>query len=1246
MNTQDQPTQTQSTSQAITQMSARIDSKIRAICARVRVVLVLGSLLLSVSIVALVIVGAALVDYVLRFPSGLRWIVLAGIGYVVFRVWRRWVGPALLLKISATDMALQVERQDPALRGMVASSIDLSRVNLVDDVHDEQLESQLIERSLSLAALRAASKRLENRRLPAMVRLEPFVFALSLFLVVGSMVTAIGVGTPTMALIGAGRVLSPWNEISWPKQHAITDTTKGAARAIDIAVPISALIGESGKPASSSTRATLSWRLLDDRNRVLSDWTRTMLVSQQRLDTQSQRRVYEQLVDAQSMTSKHESDSFVFEYTITTRDDQTGVRRISLVRPPKLLQTSVRVELPPYAQPVAQSGLVRSGVFESTKYDETLSPVLSGSRVVVLWTLSKAIELPRDEAPAWVAMIDSGDESNLRANRVVGVRQPSPESIELELVINESVVIEPTTVDAVGIATRTPIMLSLGVIDDEQPGAVIVEPARDEIVSAHARVDVRAELTDDLGIASGALLAARAITPKGSSGAPAELIDDGLVLTQHSRSDDEGSLQASSLHITLSHVLDVSMLKVSAGDQVWVQAMVRDLSVSDSGEFAAQIQEYASDPGAGVSTGESRSLIRVLRVVEDSQIIDQVRGSLNPIRSAMRQLDDQQAQLERSLRAGQMQSSADQRTLSDRLAATRRTIEQLGDTLTRNMLDDPALQSLLQDAQSSLEQAQEASEKASAQIDRGEQDNAIDNQGKVRDRIGELLSMLDRGQDSYLALRSIERLREELAAIRDDTAELSAKAAGKSVAQLSPDERSMLDRILDRQLQSAQDAAEALGALDEQAQQLEEQDPTQAEALRSAAAQGRSAQIEQKLNDASEQISSNQTASATQSQDEVLDELDEMLQELKNTIENRDNALRRELASIIESLKGLITKQQQQISLLGEQDAPSLSTAMITLMGNTLVVRDDAIGAFPETRSIADLITQSADAQSRAISALRTLPVMLDQASQHEQSSLLNLKSALEEAERLDDQAAQRQAQRLREELRDQYKQSLSAQVLIRDETLPMTGEQLNRRERAQARALSTTQDEIRSALGDLLKQTKELSDAPVFEMAHWQLDRLMKTSTDGLTESTISSRVVSSQQAAISVLTTLVEVLSDTPPNQDEEDFEDGSSGNGEGGSSGSGDEPVIPPIAQLKLLRTMQQLAAMQTRAYAEDPGSATETDIELLSELQGQLFEQGRKLIEQMSPNPNPGAKPQRPSGGSKDEPIESGEGRGDS
>lgn len=1181
--------------------------RLGVICVRVRMILVMRGVLISVSMITAMLVGLILADYFLHLPAGLRLITLAGLLALTVRCWIKYIGPAFGVKLTAINIALRIEQQDPALRGLIASAVDLDR-------QAKDLAPDEIDAALTAAALATVNRRLKGRVYPAILNLRELGKAALILCVLALGVGGAVYGSPNLFAIGLDRALTPWADSKWPMRYAIHDTTETAPRPIDIAVPIRALIGSSDSDDNANAKAMISWRLLDDRNRSINEWTPAVLVTQHKR-SEIGIPIYEQLIDAQSVASRHEDASFTLEYKIRTRDDVSPLRRIALVRPPELVGTQIDITLPAYAQRIAGSDLVRSGSIETSDYDLVISPVLARSRVTIAWRFSKPIAFPDNTIPGWVASIDAG-------NTIVRVDQPEPHTIELELVANGSTTIEPGVLDSMGIPVRTPIVFGLGVLTDQDPGASIVEPQRDEVVSSHAVIELEAELTDDFGLSSGEIRSNIAKVPGGSSGAPHEPIDEGDALVYTQLNAEQRSM--------MTHTLELSATEAQPGDQVWVYATAWDL-------------RRGTDPDIE-DLGMTRSPMRVLRIVEDTELIKQIRSGLGPVRSALRQLDDQQAQLQQQLRDGELTSSRDQRSVTNRLEANSRTIEQLRQTIDRNTLDDPALESLLDDAAAVLEEAIESGERASDQIDRGDQMRASANQRKVRDRLGELLSMLDRGQDSWLALRSVQQLRDELEALRDDTSQLNNETAGKSLDQLTPEQKSMLERILERQLGSAEDAREALSTLDERAEQLEENDPTQSEALRKAAQQGRSAEIEQRLQEAAEQIESNQTSSASQTQSEVLEELDEMLEELENTIRNRDNALRRELGSIIESIKVLIISQQSEIDRLErvEPDAvpDELDDRMIALVGNTLVVRDDALGAFPETRSIADLITKAANAQTNAVNAFRQSPAALGEASRFEQTSMLNLNNALEEAERLDEQAADRQAQRLRGELRDAYRESLETQTVLRDESSLLVGEALNRRQRASARALGDSQSEVREQLNELLEQTQELGDAPVFALAHAQLDRLMEQSAAGLSERQIKQRVITMQGSAIVILSTLVEVLSDTPANQEPEDFDDGSSGGSDSGSGSGGDEPVIPPIAQLKLLRSMQQLAAMQTREFAENPGMAEEADIDALSDLQKQLFEHGKKLIKDLSPNPSPGLNPEADQGVDTDEPIEPG------
>jgi len=1172
---------------------------------RVRMMVVMRSLLLAMAMILTAVLTLVLIDYMLRLPMGIRLLTLAGLVYLIWLCWARLIQPALQARCSTTDIALEIERRDPSLRGLVASAIDLSTADKEHTASDPDTEA------LTKAALNTIARRLDSKSIPGIANPNQLISALGVCALVVTCIALLSVRSPNLAQIGLTRTLSPWSMASWPKRFAIEDLTSNAARPVDIAIPIRALIGNPDSSDSINPRAYVSWRVLDANGRPAQRWTRTMLTRQQRSDDGTP--IYEQLLDAKpaikplSEQSEETSTAFTLEYTIETRDDSQPTRKITLVRPPKLLDTSVAIELPAYAQPIADAQLVRSGTITHTDSDSVLTPILAGSQLSITWRFSKPMRRDSQAAessiPQWAASLSPG-------NTIIGFSQPTPTTIQLDLIAQSSAAIEPGVLDEMGITVRTPIILALGVLDDQAPGASLTEPTRDEIVSASAIIELQAELTDDFGLVAGALHASIARAHADSQGAPADQSTNNqpttLIRAQYQ------ALQRAQL----DHTLSLETLGLAAGDEVHLNAIAWDLRAR-------------STDVENASLGMTQSSTRILRVVEDSVIIDDLRKGLGSISGAMRQLDEQQANAQKQLqnqRQTQAQTtSEDQRSVTDRLDASERTIEQLRDTFKRNNLDDAALGSLLDDASAVASEAAQASERASDQLDRGDDERASANQRVVRDRIGELLSMLDRGQDSWLALRSVQQLRDELAALRDDTAEFNASTAGKSLDQLTPEEQSALERILERQTASADDAREAISTLDERAQQLQENDPTQAEALSRAAEQARSAQLEEKLNEAADQIASNQTSSATQTQSEVLDELDEMLEELENAIKNRDNALRRELASIIDSIKALIKAQETQIGMLDNPNAKDLDAGMIGLSGNTLAVRDEALGAFPETRSIADLITQGANAQGNAINALRQSPIDLEAAERHERASLLHLNSALEEANRLDEQAADRQARQLRTQLRDEYRSVLEIQTALRDETLPLVDQQMSRRQRASARAIGISQGAIREQLSELLEQTQELSDAPVFVFAHAQLDRQMQRSVDGLAQRQIESRTPTLQTSSIVILTTLVEVLSDTPPPQEPDDFDDGSQSGSSSGSSG-GEEPVIPPVAQLKLLRSMQQLAAMQTREYSENPGLANDADLESLSQLQSQLSEHAKQLIESLN-NPQPAPSPAR-------------------
>ncbi len=752
---------------------------------------------------------------------------------------------------------------------------------------------------------------------------------------------------------------------------------------------------------------------------------------------------------------------------------------------------------------------------------------------------------------------------------------PFSTTITTEHTLDASSTLSILPIDRFGFSSRSAMEAFVRVVPDSPPDATITEPSTDLVVGQNAIIKLDARLTDDLGLDQGSIYAAPLDAPEDQY---AELIG----------SDFQGQLEH-----TLATSIDLTTRNVQPGHQLMIRAHATDIR--------------------GL---ESRSPARIIRVVEDSEIVDQVESRLGSISEILRRLDDRQSELITRTREGSPPSPQDQAQLTEQIEARLRSTESLIEDLEQSRIDDPQLSPMLEQLTGALIAAQDSSEHAAERLQREQNDDAIEPMESVRDELGSAIAMLDRGQDTWLAQRAIEDLRDQVQSIMTETQQLGNQTGGKSIGQLSENEQSMLQRILDKQRRVTQDARETIDALDQQADSLDENNPTGAQGIRDAASQGRNSGIEEQLAQAGDEIAQNQTSSAAATQQQVLEELDKMLEQIEQAQKNRDSALRRKLASIMESIEAIIEDQQDQLARL-DNNEKNLDPALITIRTNTLGVRDDAEAAFPETRSIAESLTSATEAQATAISSLRADPIDLITARQSELAALTHLQAALDEAKRQDEQAANRQAQKLRDELREKYQQALDTQSEITVQTEPMVGQALNRRQRAQSRRLASEEESLRTQLAQMLSETEELSEATIFSLAHSQLDELFANTAEGLAGRSIDPVVIQDQHSIAILLTALVEVLSDSTNQDTPNEFEDGQGGSGEG-QGGGGDEPVIPPIAQIQLLRSLQQLTATQTRALNEsdapDPARIRQN-----GDMQRELAEKGAQLIQEMNPEP---------------------------
>lgn len=906
-------------------------------------------------------------------------------------------------------------------------------------------------------------------------------------------------------------------------------------------------------PSKDDPNATLRWRLTGPDGESLVRWTTLGLNKQGKGDQEST--PYEQLIPIHTLTATTIPEGSTLEYRIQSNDDQSDTQRVTIVHPPKLVGLQVSISLPEYAQQLGSETIrFLQGEHETLPSEPSFGPILAGSEVELTWSFSTAVhEQGKNGAPSKAL-----------------TRILTPES-------NTTATVQP--IDQYGLTTREPVGVFMRVVEDAPPEVLLSQPSTDRVVGRRAVVELEAMLSDDLGLREAFI--------------EMELID---------------SEQQSSL--------------IESMDSMNTRAQIIESEIDLQSLDLEQGQRIGIIAGAvDIQGAETKSSTRVLRIVDDQEIVDLVESQLGSMSDVLKRLDDRQRSLIEAINQEPRPQLGDQarnqNSISDQIRSRAESARSLLERLQESRIADPQISPMLEAIEESLDRASDSSDEASEALQQEQLEESTEQMDRVREQLERSIAMLDRGKDTWIARRSIEDLRAQVEDLLSDTQQLDAQTGGRSLDQLSEDQRSMLQKILDRQKRAAEEAREMIDSLDEQADALDKQNPTGAQGIRDAATQGRNAGIEEQLEQAAEELEQNQTASAAGTQQQVLEELDNMLEQIEQAQKNRDSALRRKLATLIESIQGILQDQQQELTRL-DNGAENLDQPLIALRSNTLAVRDEAAAAFPETQTIAESMSRASDAQADAITSMRANPVDLVSARQSELSAITHLQAALDEAQRQDQMAADRQTAQLRNELRAKYQDTLKEQARITTETRPLVGDPLDRRQRATARQLARDESQLSESLRTMLDETKELSDAPIFSLAHDQLDRMLESVSQSLNERTLDPMIVSDQQAIASILQALIDVLSDQQQNQSE-DFEDGQGGGG-GGQGGGGEQPVIPPVAQLQLLKALQELTAMQTRTLSEqstqDPDRVRE-----IGRMQRDLAEKGQELIQSMNPDPTP-------------------------
>ncbi|MBL9150639.1 MAG: hypothetical protein JNM94_18280 [Phycisphaerae bacterium] len=1069
-------------------------------------------------------------DWIFRFPAPFRAIVLLlGLAVLAMFAWRLVV-PAMRFRPTPTQLALRIERSSPSLRGRLASGIEFAMT-------DAGRESELAARSMSDLAARLSSESIRSWLAPRRSLAE--VSTALATIVVVALVAAL---LPTHARIGVTRLLLPFSQSEWPaRTHVeslmppITHHAKGQP------ILLAAKLSE-GDAASERVAAVVT--VTRDDGTVSTD--RLMLTRQR--DGR-----YERVLEGDPTVGR-------LDIRFASSDHESPSMAIELVPPPKIETATLKVDPPAYASGVIEPRSVDLG--DGTD-DRAIArePALFGSSARLELMLNKPIP-----AGEWSKSVGSTNVEG--ADDLPSLRfDPDPAdgrrwTIAWTVTGPREITLVPT--DEHHISAVDDIRFRLDAVEDRPPMAAVTAPASDETVLPTAVVPVAVEARDDVALAKAGILVSRFVGGKGNG----DVVRDGVsdVATTLDRREES---------------LDLAALGAAPGDVFAVQAAAQDGFDLDGQKH----ERVLSAP-------------RTLRVISEVELGKQLRAQLAAVRRAAVRLDSQQAELSAAALNGRFDPTLErgQAQVSERLRDATESLDELVRRVERNRLADEELSATLEQARELVASANRGSSRASEAMQRKREattpdaakdaaTEAVTAQEEVRADLEDLIKLLDRDEDSWAMGREIDRLREQIEGLKKRTASLGERTVGQKPEDLKEPEKSELDSLAKEQDESARDAQKLIDELRTRAEAVEKVDKSRANAMRDAAKAGEERRLQRSLEQAGKDVEENRMQQAQQGQQSALDALDRMRKGLEDVRKARAEELRRALESLEQSLERLIaTNEEELINLArvagpGDEDAlGERGRAMVKLAQNTQAVAGEARAIGSEAGRIARTIDRAADNHGAAVGFIRAKPARLEDAKAAEERGLALLKEALESSRQVRQQSEQREREQKMQEILAAYRQLLEKELGLRDATLVLRpavpNAKLDRRGLIESRRLSIAQGEVGTRATAMLEEHTELKEAEVFVEAHGLIADWASRASQRLSEGTLDDETVALETQIADAISGLVDALApaapDDNPFQENQPNSNGNNGGNNGGNNPP--QPKLPPIAELKLLRSLQ--------------------------------------------------------------------------
>jgi hypothetical protein len=522
-----------------------------------------------------------------------------------------------------------------------------------------------------------------------------------------------------------------------------------------------------------------------------------------------------------------------------------------------------------------------------------------------------------------------------------------------------------------------------------------------------------------------------------------------------------------------------------------------------------------------------------------------------------------------------------------------------------------------------------AEESTEAQAQQPALADARDHQDAVVSTLDELLEQMAKWETFRGIARDVRDLHDQQQQIASQTQATGERTIGKSRDSLTAEDQAELGRIAAKQEQLRDQLDRVQRKMDQMAERLGDTDAMGADSLREAVDGSRQSGTAELMQNAAASVRQNQVGQAETAERQAAEDLKQMLDTLENNTE-------RDLARLVEKLR----QAEAKISELQKRQLEQLERT------REAQTKEEAEERRRQLQHLTRQQKQLEQEAARLAQQLRRLRA--EKASKSSASAAGHMQQANQQLQAADGEQAEAEQQKVLEDLQRAMQETVQArreaeaqlameqlariadtlaglhdrQRGLKDESARLDHEVQQRGgwARSQLATLRSTAESQQAVRSDTERAREVLTSAPVFALTLSRAMANMDRAIELLGDRQAGNVTQTVQQAAADRIAQLLDALK-SDANQEQQGAPEGEDEGGGGGGGGQGGPPSdgIPPIAQLKMLRSLQLEINERTRELhgvrQRDNGlsPAQQKELELLSSEQGTLAELVHDLMQ---------------------------------